>query len=770
VLCLSVAFLLVSGCAGGPKIAHPQQTPDGDPASNQAPAAAVTMLPGPSGASRTQPTLVPGTGVFTRDPRAPQPHDVVGSAPGVPGAAGGLPAAANEPPPDVKVYPAQDQLQLSFVDTEIGVVVSSVLGDGLGVSFVIDPSIKGTMTLQASRALSREEVLPALENALRLYGIAMVEEGGTYDIVPIVDARRRVLHLRQPGDGSPGFGIQVVTPQYVSASDIEKTLRSVAPDGAIVRVDEGRNLLLLAGTSQERAGLLDMIKTFDVDWLAGMSFAVFPFEYLDAKTAADELSHVFSEEKSPIANVVRFIPLTRLNALLVVSYQPHYLQEIETWIHRLDVGTSSAGRRIYVYDVQNGKADELAKSLADVLSLAYSSAATTSIGSSSLSSSPQAQGNSNLSGSQSVSTTGTGGISGSGSGAGSGYGSSSGYGFSSGYDDRSASDRTNGSSRAATASRTAGGNNSGMSISANLESNSLMILATPSEFAMVEGALKHLDVPPLEVMIDATLAEVTLTDQLRFGVQWSYLTKQGPVGFSEASTGGIAQQFPGLSFLYTGNSSISAVLSSLETFTRVKVLSSPKLLVLNNREAELKIGDQVPVITQSAVSTVTSDSTIVNSVQLMDTGVILRVVPRVNKNGLVTLEISQEVSDVGATTTSTINSPTIHQRQMSSTVEVRDGETIALGGLIRESISNARDGLPFLSRIPGLGALFGSTSNEKDRTELVVLITPRVIRSSDDGADLMDDLRTQFKALRDVMPPRPTPTPGKTARPDANKK
>jgi general secretion pathway protein D len=419
-----------------------------------------------------------------------------------------------------------------------------------------------------------------------------------------------------------------------------------------------------------------------------------------------------------------------------------------------------------VYDVQNGKADELAKSLAQVLSLSYSETTSSSLNSTSQAGGSTlglSQGSSNTGGGNTYgSGSGYGSAAGSGTAAGSGYGSSasfgSGYGSgssaTSGYDDR-----TGGAARSGTPSRTGspnvGGGNSGMSIAPNVESNSLMILATPSEFAMVEAALKHLDVPPLEVMIEATLAEVTLTDQLRFGLQWSYQTKQGPATFSESSTGAIAQQFPGLSFLYTGNSSISAVLSSLETMTKVKVLSSPKLLVLNNREAELKIGDQVPVITQSAVSTVTSNSAIVNSVELMDTGVILRVIPRVNKNGLVTLEVSQQVSDVGATTTSSINSPTIHQREMSSTVEVRNGETIALGGLISESVTNGRDGLPFLSRIPVLGSLFGSTSHEKDRTELIVLLTPHVLRSSEESAELMEDLRSQFTALRKQIPISP---------------
>lgn len=826
-LCALFAGVLLTACASsGTKGAGPRSRQQPAVESDQTPPNTILQAAPGGGGARPQPTLIPGTGSFTRSTqgsRAGQPlpgpsggspglaptvgaGSIVAPGPGpnpsssagpgngtesgpgagssnaTPSASGptGMAMPPGIPLPEVKAHAAvQEQLELSFIDTEIGVVISSVLGDGLGLAYVVDPSIKGTMTLQASRGLTREEVLPALENALRLYGIAMVEVNGTYNIVPMADARRRVLSLRTAGDTSVGYGIQVVPLQYVSVNDIEKTLRSVSSEGAIVRVDEGRNLLLVAGTSQERAALLDIVKTFDVDWLAGMSFAVFPFQYIDAKTAAEELSHVFSEEKSPIANVVRFIPLGRLNALLVVSYQPHYLQEIETWIHRLDIGTSGSDRRIYVYDVQNGKADDLAKSLAEVLSLSYGGGDTTS---NPLISSRNA--GSGLSVSQGASGTGLGGTgfgsSGIGSGVsstgmnGSGFGSAGGLGSSSGmsgYDDRSGYDRNNGSSRLGATSRMGGmgGGNSGMSIAPNVESNSLMILATPGEFTMVEAALKRLDVPPMEVMIEATLAEVTLTDQLRFGLQWSYATKQGPVTFSEASSGAIAQQFPGLSFLYTGRPDINAVLSSLETLTKVKVLSSPKLLVLNNREAELKIGDQVPIITQSAVGTLTSNSTIVNSVDLKDTGVILRVIPRVNKNGLVTLEVSQEVSDVGATTTSSINSPTIHQRQMSSTVEVRNGETIALGGLIRESVSNGRDGLPLLSRIPLLGALFGSTSHENDRTELLVLITPHVIRSSEESADLMDDLRSQFKALRKMIPPQSPPMADKreSAGPDS---
>jgi general secretion pathway protein D len=215
-----------------------------------------------------------------------------------------------------------------------------------------------------------------------------------------------------------------------------------------------------------------------------------------------------------------------------------------------------------------------------------------------------------------------------------------------------------------------------------------------------------------------------------------------------------------LSYLFTGSQDIRAVLNAIESVTEVRVLSAPKLLVLNNHQAELQIGDQVPITTASAVGTQNPDAPIVNSVQFRDTGVILSVTPRANQSGRVTIDIAQEVSDVAATTTSGIDSPTIQQRKFATTVAVADGETIVLGGLIRESTSRSRGGVPVLSRVPGLGGLFGSRNRDRRRTELIVLLTPRVIRSEDESRQTMDELRRQFEGLRSMLPQgEPTTAP-----------
>ncbi len=632
----------------------------------------------------------------------------------------------------------ENGIQLAFADVDISQVVGSVVGEALGLNYAVDPSVKGTMSLRSSRPLSTEELLPALESALRIQDLALVKVKDTYHVVPLKDAPRRVTSINPPADrNQPGFAIEIVPLQFTSAIEMEKVLQPFAPPGGVMKADEARSLLILAGTSQELATMLDVVKTFDVDWLAGMSFGFFNLNYVDAKTVESELSAIFADPKSPLAGVVRLVPLARLNTMLVITSQPKYLQSVETWIKRLDIGGTSAGRRIYVYDVQNARAEDLARSLTHILSLPGADDSTSA--------------------SRSYSTTS--GASQFGAGGGSGLGLTAGsraasQGFGSNSDPATSSGVGGQLGTAAAAAGSNGYQNSSgksgdLRIVANNDSNSLMILASPAEFSVIEAALQRLDAPSRQVLIEASLAEVTLTDELRYGVQWSFNGKNGPVTLSD--NGKISQSFPGLSFLFTGSTNISAVLNALEAVTKVRVISSPKLVTLNNHEAQLQVGDQVPVTTQSSVSTSTTDAPIVNSVAMRDTGVILQVTPRVNKNGLVQMDISQELSNSIPTTTSNIDSPTIQERKFSTTVVVKNGDTIALGGLITDSVTKSRSGVPYLSRIPLLGGLFRDTDDTKTRTELILLITPRVMRDDAEFQDVMDDLRNEFQSLEKVF-------------------
>jgi len=629
----------------------------------------------------------------------------------------------------------ENGFQLAFSDVDIYQVVESVLSEALGLSYQIDPGVKGTISLRSSRPLRNEELLPALESALRIQGWALVKVNDRYEVVPMKEAPRRVTSINAPTDHTqPGFSIEVVPLEFISAAEVEKLLQPFAPPGGVMKVDESRNLLILTGSSQELATMMDVIKTFDVDWLAGMSYGIFNLNYVDARTLETELSAIFADPKSPLNGVIRLVPLPRLNSVLAITPQPKYLQSVETWIKRLDIGGTSAGRRIYVYDVQNGRAEDLARSLNQILSLSSTdeySAGRVGLPANSAGIVGSMRGMSM--GSSSGSTLGSGAF-------GSGNTTAGGAtGFSGTLAGVSPS-----------ASMSTGAEKSGdLRIVANNDSNALMILANPAEFSVIEAALQRLDAPGRQVLIEASLAEVTLTDELRYGVQWSYHGKNGPVTLSD--TGQIAQKFPGLSFLFTGSTSISAVLNALESVTKVRVISSPKLVTLNNHAAQLQVGDEVPITTQSSVSTSNSDAPIVNSVQMRETGVILQVTPRVNRNGLVQLDIAQEVSNSIPTTTSNIDSPTIQERRLSSTVVVKNGDTIALGGLITENVSKGRSGVPYLQSVPLLGSLFRDTNDTKTRTELILLITPRVMRDDAEFQDVMDDLRNEFQSLKKIF-------------------
>jgi general secretion pathway protein D len=310
----------------------------------------------------------------------------------------------------------------------------------------------------------------------------------------------------------------------------------------------------------------------------------------------------------------------------------------------------------------------------------------------------------------------------------------------------------------------------GPQIIADRTNSALVIVATESEYATIEAAVRKLDVLPMQVMIEATIAEVTLNDQLQYGTQY-YLANHdgGQITLSNAASGPVAidpatnvtngqlfpgliqPNFPGLAIARTIGQ-VQFALQALKTITDVQVISAPKLLVVDKQQATFQVGDLVPTITQSAISVATAGAPVVNSVQYQATGVILTVTPRVNSGGLVTLDIEQEVSDVVPTTTSSINSPTFQQRRVKTRVVIQDGETISLAGLISDKKFRDNSGVPLLQEIPILGTLFSTRGKNASRTELLVLLTPRVVRDQRDARALTDELKRKL-APGAILPP-----------------
>jgi general secretion pathway protein D len=505
-----------------------------------------------------------------------------------------------------------------------------------------------------------------------------------------------------------------------------KILEPMSSQGNIIRIDPRRNLLLLAGDNQELGYLLETINTFDVDWVAGLSVGFIALKYTDVESILTDLSAILEGETGAILDgLVKVVPISSANGLLVVTPRENYLKEVEKWVTRLDQLSAQDGteERLYVYRVKNGDAEKLADLLNELLkkdTKKESKAAAVAPGLTA----------------KIVDTT---------------------------------KGSTEDKAKNASTSRATSGGSSGFAgvsqldsdlrIVADPEKNSLLILATARDYQKLEGVLISLDIVPLQVHVEATIVEVTLSGDLQYGLQWFFKTNHGSkrgVGgldgsLDSSSSSGLGTFFPGFNWsIIDSADKVRAVLSAFSGDTTVNVLSAPSVMVLDNHEATIQVGDQVPVATQQQQSTDTNSS-VINSIQYKDTGVMLSVKPRVNPGGLVTMEIKQEVSTVSKTDSSNLDSPTIQTRNISSTVAINSGQSVVLGGLIRDENSNGQSGIPGLYKLPILGALFGETTNTSRRTELVVVLTPRVIEDSIDAKKITEDFRNRMQGLRNTF-------------------
>ena len=670
-----------------------------------------------------------------------------------------------------------DDVTLNFVDTDLHEVMRSVLGDLLGLSYVVDPKLQATITVQTTRPLHRDQVLPALQGILRADGFGLVETGGIYRVVPVDDVAHHPASTSIAGqDARPAggsVGVQVVPLKYVSAAGLRETIDAILPKGVSVQTDSARNLLILTGTGDDVAPVVDLVRSFDVDWLKAMSFAIYPVETSSPRAVVADLNTVFSAHSSgPLAGALRFEPLDRLNAVLVVAPQRAYLDEARRWVERFDRGDDESTPRLFEYHVQNSRAADLAKVISQIFGTGTTQAQT------SAQIAPGANAVQLNSGTGGLGTVGTSSVGNAGGqitlggpttgGAGATGTSGTPGAVTPGAGTTSpimptGTDATEDSATLASGLKSTFGGQADtgdatlpkLKVVADDKNNILLIYARPRDYHMLEQTLQRLDIVPVQVLIEATIAEVTLNNDLQYGLQWFFTKGAGRFGLSSGTSftntsADITGSVPGFNYVL-GGTNTKVVLSALSDITKVNVVSSPELLVLDHRTAALQVGDQVPVINQTQQSTVASDAALIQSIQYVNTGVVLQVTPRVNKTGIVTLDIDQSVSDVAKTTSSGIDSPTISQRRVVTSAVVKDGDTIALGGLISRNKTVGSSGIPFLADIPVLGALFGTQTRNDDRTELLILLTPRIIRDSDEARNVTEELRNRLEAIKPVL-------------------
>ena len=668
-----------------------------------------------------------------------------------------------------------DGVSLDLVGASIPDAAKAVLGDVLNVNYVVSDKVKGNVTLKTSRPVTRDGLLEIFESVLAAEGAALVVDGGVFKIMPRDEALAEGRPLKTDADiasRQPGVSSEIVPLKFVSATEMERILKSVAPQSTIARVDTARNLLVLSGARSELASMLETVAIFDVDWMRGMSFGIFPLETSDTEAIAQELDKIFANDHdSPSKGIVRFIPNARLKSILVITSRPEYLKKAETWIKRIDMASEATEKRAFVYHVQYRPAQELAQLLHKV----YSGQADGARPGDGLSQQTQVSATGSTAAAQpadqafTADQTRPAGPPASAAGGpqplpspgvaklalqpSAGAASASDTGTDTGSGTTTGSIPSGSLARAVPDDRA-----SGISIIADESNNALVISATPSEIRRVRRILQQIDTMPAQILLEATIAEVTLNDDLKFGLRW--FLEKGPNEFrlSDSVLGTIAPAIPALTgftyFLNTANARV--VLNALSGITNVNVVSSPSLMTLNNKKAVLQIGDEVPIATQSAVSVVTPGAPIVNTISFRNTGVILSITPRVSDNGQVLLEIEQEVSDVKATTSSKIDSPTISQRRIKTTVSVANGGSIVLAGMMRDSATRAREQIPLVGDVPVLGNLFKNKDDKIARTELLIAITPQVVKDPNQtnliAAEFRDRLNFATRPQRQTGP------------------
>jgi general secretion pathway protein D len=503
--------------------------------------------------------------------------------------------------------------------------------------------------------------------------------------------------------------MQIISLRHIAVSEMQQIIDPILREDALIFADEKRNLLILAGTPIEQRRYLETVAIFDVDWMKGMSVGLVKLDFVAPEMLVGELEKALGGESGKVMDgLVRLIALDRLRSILVVTPSRSALAEIENWIDRLDTPSDTVDPRVYVFRLQNAKAIDVATILNDVFASAQSS---------------QGQGRAPelAPGLDPITLESRGDA----SEIPGGFSASSGPAFSLGEKVRIIADETN---------------------------NGLVILATPREYALIVDAVKKLDLIPLQVLIEATIIEVSLNDTLEYGVEWFFKNgvsrNTGGAGLLDLGGAGIGSLIPGFSYAVIDNAGqVRAAINALATESRISVLSSPSLMVLDNQTATINVGDEIPIPTRSSTSNLDSNAPTVNEIQYRNTGVTLQVTPRVNAGGLVTMEVDQEVSTAVGTTTSGLDAPTIQQRKITSTIAIQSGDTIVMGGLIRDSATDDSSGLPYIRNLPVIGKLFGQESDLKSRTELIVLITPYAIDNTDDAREITREYGEKLKGF-----------------------
>lgn len=602
------------------------------------------------------------------------------------------------PPPEAQSavdFETDEPFSATYVAADIKAVAAEILGEFLKLDYSVAPDVSGLVTLRMENVRSRLAAIDALRTAAAPLGVALIDRG---DVVAITRATGQPGGsvsgaALAPGETAPpGSGAAVITPQHIPPSELAPLLAPFAAGATIPVVDDRRRFLIVRGDETALNAASAAAAMFDVDWHRQISRGVFRLNHVTPNELVREMGPLLG----PSAALVELVSVPRLSSLVVLARSPEAYRTASELVATLDVANASTVAGLLVYRARHASAESLAGALRDI--------------------GPGEEGTVSA-------VTGA-----------------------------SASGLQSPQGLAGTAAQNSSSRNT-YSVAFNLAQNAVIVRGDATQLSQAKGLLESLDQRVPQVLIEAAILEVTLNDELQFGVNWRGIEDRLTATFTDAANGAVSSRFPGLALTYI-NTDIEAAINLLASIARVEVVSRPSIMALNNETAELQVGDQVPIVTQTAISVTDPDAPIVNQTVYRDTGVILTVTPSVRSGGVIELKVDQEVSQVARTTSSGIDSPTIQQRRIESKLVVPSGRSVALGGLISTTRTDTKSGVPLLKDIPLLGRLFRTEEQILQRTELIVLLTPRVLAEPDAAVEATDQLRAAFRDLERELAPR----------------
>ncbi|HEY5999254.1 MAG TPA: type II secretion system secretin GspD, partial [bacterium] len=673
-------------------------------------------------------------------------------APAEPAVAAAKPAAVAEPKKEeAPLKPAapavpERYVSLNFDNADISVVIQTI-AELLRLNYIVSPSVRGRVTIQTTEKLPVSALLPVLEQILQVNNFTAVKSGDFYKIVPVAQAKQEnveTVPMEAATTATTGLVTKIVQLRHIGPGEVVKVLTPFKTAAGVYQAYEPARLLFLTEIPGKIADLMKIVEVLDVDTFASIQVELYPVRHAGVEDLAKELTQIVTQVYTAAGRartLFRIVPVPQSNAIMVFSGEPGLAVNVREWIGKLDLPVSEANERIFVYPLSHANAETLAGVIEKIFRKEQSKGGSRST--SGPTASPAAATPARVAPSQ---------VPGQPAAPAAPVAVSGAVSLSGGIGESGAA--------------------APVVVVPDKDTNSLIVQTAAWFYPTVEDVIRKLDQMPKQVLIEMLIAEITLDDTNEFGINWA-LTGQGAVkapgetfNLTSATNLTAAASKSAFSFAVFEANRISAAISAYANAKKLNILSAPHILATNNKEAKIDIGSEVPILksqqttplSSNTTTTTTTANTITADIEYRPTGIILTVTPHVNEGGFVTLDLQQEVSEVqeGLTTTG-LNSPTFIKRTAKTTMVVRDNQTLVVGGLIQQKVTTSRTGVPGLYKLPIIGYLFGNKSNVVNRTELVLLITPRVVESVEEGDRLtraiQERVLTLKKGISEFMPP-----------------